>query len=180
MAAGVHTLSPLCPARLSWRQLKPLLLVRCHADSKALDGVDLIVPAGKLTALVGLSGSGERGSRGRVGRATELHATLEPLRSDRLSPTLLSVPLPGLLCAGKSTLVSLIQRLYDPTAGAVLLDGTDLRRAWEGTAFSRLFNTLILGCCLPPSDAARVALQMRVATRMESCLQATTNQRQTI
>lgn len=32
-------------------------------------------------------------------------------------------------CAGKSTLVSLIQRLYDPSAGAVLLDGTDLRWA---------------------------------------------------
>ena len=31
--------------------------------------------------------------------------------------------------AGKSTLVSLIQRLYDPTAGAVLLGGTDLRWA---------------------------------------------------
>jgi ATP-binding cassette subfamily B multidrug efflux pump len=30
--------------------------------------------------------------------------------------------------AGKSTLVSLIPRLFDPTAGAVLLDGIDLRR----------------------------------------------------
>lgn len=40
--------------------LKPLLFNCWLADSKALDGVDLIVPAGKLTALVGLSGSGER------------------------------------------------------------------------------------------------------------------------
>jgi ABC-type multidrug transport system fused ATPase/permease subunit len=29
------------------------------ADSKALDGVNLLIPAGKLTALVGLSGSGK-------------------------------------------------------------------------------------------------------------------------
>lgn len=56
--------------------------------------------------------------------------------------------LPGLLCAGKSTLVSLIQRLYDPTAGAVLLDGTDLRRAWEGV-LTRVFVAQLSWCLLP-------------------------------
>ena len=29
--------------------------------------------------------------------------------------------------AGKTTLVKLLARLYDPTAGAILLDGVDLR-----------------------------------------------------
>src|SRR5450756_2770441 len=31
--------------------------------------------------------------------------------------------------SGKSTLVNLLPRLFDPTSGAVLLDGIDLRRA---------------------------------------------------
>lgn len=30
--------------------------------------------------------------------------------------------------SGKSTVVGLLQRFYDPTAGAVLLDGVDIRR----------------------------------------------------
>lgn len=50
---------------------KGALAVQTLADSKALDGVDLVVPAGKLTALVGLSGSGERG---RASRRDASHA----------------------------------------------------------------------------------------------------------
>jgi ABC-type multidrug transport system fused ATPase/permease subunit len=53
--------------------------------ARALDRVDLTIPAGEVTALVGPTG------------------------------------------AGKTTLVSLITRLYDPTEGAVLIDGVDLR-----------------------------------------------------
>ena len=53
----------------------------------ALNGVDLVVPAGKTVALVGASG------------------------------------------AGKSTILNLIPRFYDVTSGAVLVDGTDVRRA---------------------------------------------------
>ena len=37
------------------------------------------------------------------------------------------IALVGLTGAGKTTLVSLIPRLYDPTAGAVLVDGRDVR-----------------------------------------------------
>jgi ABC-type multidrug transport system fused ATPase/permease subunit len=39
-----------------------------------------------------------------------------------------TVALVGATGAGKSTLVSLLQRFYDPTEGRILLDGTDLRQ----------------------------------------------------
>jgi subfamily B ATP-binding cassette protein MsbA len=52
----------------------------------ALNGAELVVPAGKTVALVGASG------------------------------------------AGKSTILNLIPRFYDTTAGRVLVDGTDVRR----------------------------------------------------
>ena len=57
-----------------------------YGSGKALDHVDLRIPAGTTLAVVGHTGS------------------------------------------GKSSLVSLVPRLLDPTAGAVMLDGTDLRR----------------------------------------------------
>ncbi len=57
-----------------------------YGSGRALDGVDLRVPAGITLAMVGRTGS------------------------------------------GKSTLVNLVPRLLDPTGGAVLLDGIDLRR----------------------------------------------------
>jgi ABC-type oligopeptide transport system ATPase subunit len=41
----------------------------------------------------------------------------------------LGVALVGLSGAGKTTLVSLIGRFYQPTAGRVLIDGTDIRRS---------------------------------------------------
>ncbi|MBZ5626002.1 MAG: ABC transporter ATP-binding protein/permease [Acidobacteriia bacterium] len=56
-----------------------------YGSGPALDGVDLEIPAGSTTALVGHTGS------------------------------------------GKTTLVSLIPRLMDPTAGTITLDGIDLR-----------------------------------------------------
>jgi len=53
--------------------------------ARALDGIDVTIPAGGVTAVVGPTG------------------------------------------AGKSTLASLITRLYDPTEGAVRIDGVDIR-----------------------------------------------------
>jgi subfamily B ATP-binding cassette protein MsbA len=58
---------------------------RYRDDIVALDGVDLVAPAGTTTALIGRSGS------------------------------------------GKSTVLSLVPRLYDVTGGAVLIDGEDVR-----------------------------------------------------
>ncbi len=58
---------------------------RYRPDAPALEGIDLTVPAGAATALVGRSGS------------------------------------------GKSSLLNLVPRLYDVTAGRVTIDGQDVR-----------------------------------------------------
>ncbi|SPE35705.1 ABC transporter related [Candidatus Sulfopaludibacter sp. SbA3] len=79
------------PAPVSLREARGEIefrgVVMEYGSGRALDGVDLRIPAGATIAVVGHTGS------------------------------------------GKSTLVSLAPRLFDPTAGAVLLDGIDLRRA---------------------------------------------------
>ncbi|WP_375465535.1 ABC transporter ATP-binding protein [uncultured Methylobacterium sp.] len=61
------------------------LRFRYRDDAPALEGIDLTVPAGSTTALVGRSGS------------------------------------------GKSSLLNLVPRLYDATAGRVTIDGQDVR-----------------------------------------------------
>ena len=58
---------------------------RYRDDQRGIEGIDLVAPAGKTTALVGRSGS------------------------------------------GKSTMLALVPRLYDPTAGKVEIDGQDIR-----------------------------------------------------
>jgi ATP-binding cassette subfamily B protein len=55
------------------------------SERAVLDGLDLVLPAGRCTAIVGLNG------------------------------------------AGKTTLVKLLARLYEPTAGRILVDGIDTR-----------------------------------------------------
>ena len=59
----------------------------CYPGSRrpVLDGLDLTIPVGKCTAIVGVNG------------------------------------------AGKTTLIKLLARLYEPTSGAVRVDGTDIR-----------------------------------------------------
>jgi ATP-binding cassette, subfamily B, multidrug efflux pump len=49
-----------------------------------------------------------------------------------------TVAVVGATGAGKSTLVNLVERFYDPDAGAVLLDGVDLRQLASETLRSRM------------------------------------------
>jgi ATP-binding cassette subfamily B protein len=49
-----------------------------------------------------------------------------------------SIAIVGATGAGKSTLVSLLPRFYDPSAGAVLLDGTDVRDLTLGSLRSQM------------------------------------------
>ncbi|MCJ2041317.1 ABC transporter ATP-binding protein/permease [Methylobacterium sp. J-059] len=69
------------PGEIAYRNLH----FRYRPDAPALEGIDLVVPAGSTTALVGRSGS------------------------------------------GKSSLLNLVPRLYDATAGTVAIDGQDVR-----------------------------------------------------
>lgn len=50
-----------------------------------------------------------------------------------------TVALVGTTGAGKSTVVKLLARFYDPGAGSVLVDGTDLRR-WPASGYRRLIG----------------------------------------
>lgn len=92
--ATIDRMSPLDPESESGEKLK---LVEGNLELKnirhiypsrpevvVMEAVNLVVPAGKTTALVGASGS------------------------------------------GKSTIVGLVERFYDPVGGQVLLDGTDI------------------------------------------------------
>ena len=74
---------------------------------------------------------------GRPGNAGTGPAAIEALRGIDLeiAPGEF-VALVGETGAGKSTVVKLLARFYDPTAGAVLVDGTDLR-AYDLSAYRR-------------------------------------------
>ena len=54
----------------------------------------------------------------------EHRGAARPLADDRAGAR---VGIAGPTGAGKTTLVSLLMRFYDPTSGAILLDGVDLR-----------------------------------------------------
>jgi ATP-binding cassette subfamily B protein len=73
------------------------------------------------------------------GDATEATADGEVLRGVSFSvPRGARVALVGPSGAGKSTTLALIERFYDPTAGAVLLDGVDVRTIDRGVLRAQL------------------------------------------
>jgi ATP-binding cassette subfamily B protein len=75
--------------------------------------------AGRLRGHVEFRGVSFGYDRGRPGVLRDLGLVVQP--GER-------VALVGPSGAGKTTLMALLQRLHDPTAGAVLVDGVDLRR----------------------------------------------------
>lgn len=57
------------------------------------------------------------------------HSVLTPPYAGLLCwPTGQTLALVGSSGSGKSTIVGLLQRFYDPSAGIVLLDGVDIRK----------------------------------------------------
>lgn len=81
----------------------------------AIRRVSLRVPAGSTLAIVGPSGAGERTRPRRI----PPHATPPP----SVAPS----DTRAALAAGKSTLLKLLLRLFDPDEGAITLDGRDVR-----------------------------------------------------
>jgi ATP-binding cassette subfamily B protein len=74
------------PATVKEIRLEQVSFRYAGARTPVLDGLDLVIPPGRTTAIVGANG------------------------------------------AGKTTLVKLLSRLYAPTTGAILADGTDIGR----------------------------------------------------
>ncbi|PKX96023.1 ABC transporter ATP-binding protein [Aspergillus novofumigatus IBT 16806] len=111
-------------------------------DTQVLNGLNLSVPAGKTTALVGASGS------------------------------------------GKSTIVGLLERWYDPAAGAILLDGVEIQKlniAWlrtqirlvqqEPVLFSgTIFDNVAFG--LEGTPYAEAPYEQKLALVKEACRDA--------
>ncbi|ORX81763.1 leptomycin B resistance protein pmd1 [Basidiobolus meristosporus CBS 931.73] len=92
-----------CQGTIEFRQVS--FCYPSRPDIKVLKGIDLDVPCGKTTAIVGVSGS------------------------------------------GKSTIVSLLERFYDPTEGDIYLDGInikDLNIHWLRCQMSLVMQTPVL------------------------------------
>jgi ATP-binding cassette subfamily B protein len=68
---------------------------------------------------------------------------------------------------GKSTLLALMLRLYDPTAGALRLDDVDLRSAWLADARAHMALVAQDSLMLPASIAANIAYGRPGASRHE-------------
>jgi ABC-type multidrug transport system fused ATPase/permease subunit len=96
-----------------------------EGDRTVLDGVDVRLPAGSVTAVVGPTG------------------------------------------AGKTTLVSLLPRLYDPTDGEVRIDGRDIREFKLGTLREQIGMVLQESILLRASIADNIAFGRPDATMEE-------------
>ena len=95
------------------------VLLQQHPVSVEFDGVGFRYPSADEVSLISLEAvaSGDRRGGGSV-----LHDVTFSIQPGEL------VALVGPSGAGKTTITSLVARLYDPTAGQVRLDGIDLRQ----------------------------------------------------
>ena len=136
--------------------------------AQILDATDTVVETANATPLRQTASRGKRG-----------HVKLEGIvfGYDPGTPVLRDIDLEirpgetlalvGSTGAGKSTLVSLIPRLYDPWEGRVLIDGQDVRNATVASVRDCVSYVMQDPFLLPISIAANIAYGRPSATRAE-------------
>jgi ATP-binding cassette subfamily B protein len=93
--------------------------------------------AGAPTNAAGANGASANGTAGATGVAAEEQVFALDHVSLQIPPGQ-TVALVGATGAGKSTMAKLIARFYDPTSGAVLVDGHDLREVSSSSLRSQM------------------------------------------
>jgi ABC-type multidrug transport system fused ATPase/permease subunit len=116
--------APPLPAGNGHVQLRGVTLR--YEDPRDAFGANHLAPLPTATAAVGESPErGAENGRAALAGPTSGRAVLRDIDLD--VPAGRTVALVGATGSGKTSLVALISRLYDPVAGAVLLDGADVR-----------------------------------------------------
>ncbi|KQP69259.1 ABC transporter [Microbacterium sp. Leaf288] len=130
-SASAPAAAPGEPAAIEFRDVRfhyPANVVeaRRKAESEALAVLES-AHVDTSTIVLG-DGAGDTGPEGLADAAASVSADADVLRGVSFSvPRGARVALVGPSGAGKSTTLALIERFYDPTGGAILLDGTDVR-----------------------------------------------------
>jgi len=130
-SASAPAAAPGEPAAIEFRDVRfhyPANVVeaRRKAESEALAVLES-AHVDTSTIVLG-DGAGDTGLEGLADAAASVSADADVLRGVSFSvPRGARVALVGPSGAGKSTTLALIERFYDPTGGAILLDGTDVR-----------------------------------------------------
>ncbi|KJL41149.1 ABC transporter ATP-binding protein [Microbacterium trichothecenolyticum] len=131
VAASAPAAAPREAAAIEFRDVRfrypeNVVEARRKAESEALAVLES-AHVDTSTIVLG-DGSGDSGLEGPADAAASVSADTEVLRGVSFSvPRGARVALVGPSGAGKSTTLALIERFYDPTDGAILLDGTDVR-----------------------------------------------------